>query len=327
MRVVSSTSAVRRRQCGEFLRSRRERLKPSDVGLPEGFRRRTPGLRREEVALLAGVGTTWYTWLEQGRDVRPSAAVLSALADALHLDGAERCHLYILNGRSPPELQPAGPERVEEPVLRMLESLTGQPAYVVGRRWDVLAWNRAAELLFGDYAKLDGDNRNIMHIVFTNRSHRELLMDWEEVASTALAMFRADSARYVGNPDFERLIGTLMQVSPEFRRLWPRQDVRRSLSNHKRIKHPLAGRMTFEYTSLEIVGLADMKLVVYTPLNEHRTAEKLGTLLSGPTAGKKTGRQIHYGCRLAAMSRQSQLLLDLDRRVERSAPAPRATHA
>jgi transcriptional regulator with XRE-family HTH domain len=279
MSAILSSSTARRRQCGEFLRSRRARLKPSDVGLPEGFRRRTPGLRREEVALLAGVGTTWYTWLEQGRDVRPSAAVLSALADALRLDATERCHLYILNGRPPPEPQQSGPEQVEKPLLRMLESLTGQPAYVLGRRWDVLAWNRAAELLFGDYGKLEGDSRNIMHIVFTNESHRRLLVDWDEVSSTVLAMFRADSARYAGDPDFERLIGTLTHASPDFRKLWPRQDVRRSLSNHKRISHPVAGRMTFEYTGFEITGQRDMKLVVYTPLHKGQTVEKLGELL------------------------------------------------
>lgn len=283
MSAAFADIVARRRQSGEFLRSRRERLTPSDVGLPDGFRRRTPGLRREEVALLAGVGTTWYTWLEQGRDVRPSAEVLAALADALCLDAAERRHLYILNDRTPPEPRPVGPERVEEPLLRMLDSLTRQPAYVLGRRWDVLAWNEAAALLFGDYGKLDGDDRNIMRIVFTNQAHRDLLVDWEEVASTALAMFRADSARYAGHPDFERLISTLKQDSPAFRTLWPRQDVLRSLSSHKRIAHPVAGRMTFEYTSFAVTGPADMKLIVYTPLEEDETAEKLEALLEGTT--------------------------------------------
>jgi len=263
---------------------------PSDVGLPDGFRRRTPGLRREEVALLAGVGATWYTWLEQGRDVQPSAEVLSALADALRLDAAERRHLYILNDRPPPEPKPVGPERVEQPLLRMLDSLTGQPAYVLGRRWDVLAWNRAAELLFGDYGKLEGDQRNIMHILFANKAHRKLLVDWNEVASTALAMFRADSARYAGDSDFERLINHLMSVSGEFRQLWSRQDVLRSLSSHKRIKHPLAGRMTFEYTSFEVTGQADMKLVVYTPLDSDCTIEKLGALLDGAANAKRRRR-------------------------------------
>jgi transcriptional regulator with XRE-family HTH domain len=291
MGVQSFDIEARRRQSGAFLRSRRERLMPSDVGLPDGFRRRTPGLRREEVALLAGVGATWYTWLEQGRDVQPSAEVLSALADALRLDAAERRHLYILNDRPQPEPKPVGPERVEQPLLRMLDSLTGQPAYVLGRRWDVLAWNRAAELLFGDYGKLEGDQRNIMHILFANKAHRKLLVDWNEMASTALAMFRADSARYAGDTDFERLINNLMSVSGEFRELWSRQDVLRSLSSHKRIKHPLAGRMTFEYTSFEVTGQADMKLVVYTPLDSDCTVEKLGALLDGSA---NTGRRRRF---------------------------------
>lgn len=285
--IMSHASSVRRRQCGEFLRSRRERLTPSEVGLPEGLRRRTPGLRREEVALLAGVGTTWYTWLEQGRDVRPSAAVLSAVADALRLNATERRHLYILSDRPLPEQRPVGPEQVDEPLLRMLESLTGQPAYVLGRRWDVLAWNRAAELLFGDYGKLEGDERNIMHIVFTNKAHRKLLIDWEDVSSAAVAMFRADSARYAGDPDFERLIGTLLRTNPEFRNLWRRQDVRSSLGNHKRIRHPIAGRMTFEYTTLEITGQAGIKLIVYTPLDQDHTVEKLADLL------RDTGKTRH----------------------------------
>jgi transcriptional regulator with XRE-family HTH domain len=288
---AASGIAARRQQSGEFLRSRRERLTPSDVGLPNGFRRRTPGLRREEVALLAGVGATWYTWLEQGRDVRPSAEVLSALADALRLDPVERRHLYILNDRPPPEPRPTGPEVVDEALLRMLESLTSQPAYVLGRRWDVLAWNRPAVLLFGDYGALEGDARNIMHIVFADKAHRRLLVDWREVAETSLAMFRADSARYAGDPDFERLIAILQRVSPEFRALWPRQDVLRSLGSHKRIKHPIAGRMTFEYTGFAVVGQADVKLVVYTPLAGDQTAEKLEALLAGSVLTSEESRR------------------------------------
>jgi transcriptional regulator with XRE-family HTH domain len=286
MGAAISDITARRRQSGEFLRSRRERLTPSDVGLPDGFRRRTPGLRREEVALLAGVGVTWYTWLEQGRDVQPSAEVLSALADALRLNAAERRHLYILNDRPPPEARPRGPERVEPPLLRMLDSLTNQPAYVLGRRWDVLAWNRAAEFLFGDYGKLGGDERNIIHMVFANKAHRKLLIDWDELAPTSLAMFRADSARYAGDPDFERLIDTLKRVSPEFRELWSRQDVLRSLGSQKRIRHPVVGQMTFESASFAVTGQADMKLIVYTPLDKDQAVEKLGALLDGEVTSR-----------------------------------------
>ena len=275
----ATTLAARRREFGAFLRTRRERLTPSSVGLAEGFRRRTPGLRREEVAQLAGVGTTWYTWLEQGRDVRASAEVLTALADALNLDPAERRHLFVLNDRPPPQLRPVGPERVEEPLLRMLQSLTGQPAYVLGRRWDVLAWNRAAVALFGDYGRLEGDARNIMHIVFADPAHRRLLVDWGEVAPVSLAMFRADSARNAGDPEFERLIAILMGASSEFRTWWPKHEVLQRLSSLKRIRHPARGRMTFEYTSFAVTNQPDMKLVVYTPLQEDRTVEKLDALL------------------------------------------------
>jgi len=277
---AESSRLAARRQFGEFLRSRRERLTPSDVGLPSGFRRRTPGLRREEVATLAGVGTTWYTWLEQGRDVRPSIEVLTALADALRLDAAERRHLFVLNDRPPLEPRSTGPEQVEQPILRMLDSFTKQPAYVLGRRWDVLAWNRAAELLFGNYGELAGDERNIMHIVFANTAHRKLLVDWDDVARTSLAMFRADSARYAGDADFERLIASLQRISADFRSLWRRQDVLRTLGSHKRIKHPKVGRMTFEYTSFSVMGQGDMKLIVYTPLDQDGISGKLDALLA-----------------------------------------------
>lgn len=270
---------ARRREFGAFLRSRREKLTPAGVGLPDGFRRRTPGLRREEVALLAGVGTTWYTWLEQGRDVRASVEVLSALADALQLDPAERRHLFTLSDRPSTELPIHGPEDVPDALWRMLASLTGQPAYVLGRRWDVLAWNAAAVALFGDYGLLQGDARNTVHRVFTDPAHRQLLVDWEIVAANSLAMFRADSARHAGNPDFERLIATLTQASPEFRAWWPRQDVLRPLAGHKRLRHPSGGLMSFEYTALAVIDRPDMKLVVYTPLDEDGTSEKLKKLL------------------------------------------------
>ncbi|MDR6232283.1 helix-turn-helix transcriptional regulator [Pseudomonas oryzihabitans] len=266
-------------ELGTFLRSRRERLLPAHVGLPPGFRRRTPGLRREEVAQLAGIGTTWYTWLEQGRDVSPSAEVLTALADALQLDPAERRHLFQLSGQPIPEPRVLAPERVEAPLLRMLKSLEGQPAYVLGRRWDVLAWNRAAQALFGDYGRLQDDERNIMHMVFANPAHRSLLLDWDQLAPAALAMFRADSARHLGDPAFARLIETLAQVSPEFRQWWPRHEVLRPFNGHKRIRHPAMGCMTFEYTSLQLGDQPGMKLVVYTPLDEGDTARKLQRLL------------------------------------------------
>ena len=278
MSETLAAAQSRRRAFGAFLRSRRERLTPAAVGLPEGTRRRTPGLRREEVALLAGVGATWYTWLEQGRDVRASAEVLGALARALKLDEAERQHLFALNGHVLPH-RSIGPEVVPESLHRMLASLTAQPALVLGRRWDVLLWNRAAEVLFGNYDGLEGDARNIMHNIFANERHRRLLVDWEEMARAAIAIFRADSVRYTGDPDFERLIALLKKASPEFRRWWPKQEVRAPLSGNKRIQHPKAGRMVFEHTNFAAIGQGDLRLVVYTPLEEAQTIEKMERLL------------------------------------------------
>lgn len=273
----SGPSPALRQNLGEFLRSRRERLTPGAAGLPGGARRRTPGLRREEVAFLAGIGITWYTWLEQGREVHPSADALSAVANALRLDATERRHLFTLAGRPSPE-SPSALEPIDAPLHRMLESLTEQPAYITGRRWDVLAWNRGAEAVFGEYGALQGDERNIMHLVFANERHRRLLVDWEPLARTVLATFRADCARYAGDPDFERLIRLLQDASREFRAWWPKHEVLQPLSGQKRILHPTAGHMSFEYTSFSVIGRADLKLVLYTPMEE-RTAGKLQGLL------------------------------------------------
>jgi len=261
---MPSPLSTRQKEFGNFLRSRRERLTPSDVGLPNGFRRRTPGLRRDEVAVLAGVGTTWYTWLEQGRDVRPSAEALSALSRALRLDASECRHLFALADRPPPVPRATGPERVPASLVRMIESMSDQPAYVIGRRWDVLAWNQAAAEVFGDFGRLKGDARNLMHMMFANPSHRQLLVDWEKVAMMSLAMFRADTARYAGDPDFERLIALLDETSTEFRSWWSRHDVRHQASTIKRLRHPTAGRLSFEHMSLEVAEQPGLRLIVFT---------------------------------------------------------------
>jgi transcriptional regulator with XRE-family HTH domain len=287
-------STIRRREFGAFLRSRRERLTPERVELPAGFRRRTPGLRREEVALLAGVGVTWYTWLEQGRDVQASAEVLGSIGDALRLEPAERNHLFALAGRPQPPRPARGPESIDAPLRRLLDSLELQPAYVMGRRWDVIAWNAGAAMLFGDYAALEGDARNLMHMLFCNPAHRRLLIDWQHLAPHSLAMFRADSARYADDPDFLRLIDTLSRESPDFRHWWAKREILPPLAGHKRIRHPAFGPMTFEYTSFAVMGDQDLKLVVYTPLAEDRTQQKLRDALAAKAtpefAGSGSGR-------------------------------------
>jgi len=275
---VSRSEAAQRREFGEFLRSRRARLRPNQVGLNEGLRRRTPGLRREEVAQLAGVGTTWYTWLEQGRDVQASSEVLCALADALHLDSAERQYLFELTGRRMADASSTNPQ-VAQSLQRMLHSLTDQPAYILSGRWDVLCWNRASEVVFGDYSRLAGDERNSLYMLFGDPDHCRLLVDWHALAPLALAMFRAENAGAAGDPEYDRLVETLMARSPEFRRFWQRHDVSSYIPINKRIDHPAAGRMVFEYNSLTADDRSGAKLVFYTPLREDDTQEKLRELL------------------------------------------------
>ncbi|MDR3493784.1 MAG: helix-turn-helix transcriptional regulator [Ancalomicrobiaceae bacterium] len=279
MSLVIDPTEVRRSELAGFLRSRRERLAPADVGLSPGSRRRTPGLRREEVALLAGVGATWYTWLEQGRDIRPSAEALKALARALKLDQTETRHLFVLGQRLLPEAVTPSPEVVPAVLRRMLDRMSDQPAYVIGRRWDVLAWNGAAAAVFGDYGRLQGEERNILHLVFTSEAHRHLLVDWPEVARVALAMFRLDHARHSGETGFERLIGTLNARSSEFRDWWPKHEVVVPLAGAKRVRHPQVGPMSFDYTMLAVVGQSDLRLVVYTALEADDSLTKLSQLL------------------------------------------------
>jgi transcriptional regulator with XRE-family HTH domain len=277
---VRSNGHRRRAELADFLRKRRAAIQPQDVGLPNGSRRRTPGLRREEVAALAGVGTTWYTWLEQGRDVRASLEVFEALARALQLTPAERMHLILL-GRgeeAPPCEQPA--ERVHPTIRRMVDGLDPNPAYLLGRRWDYLAWNRAACAVFGDYSALPKGARNHLWLTFTDPARRELLTDWEKSTRLLVAKFRADSAHHLGDPAFEQLIESLRNASPEFCKAWKRHEVAHSGTGRKVLNHPVAGPLVFEHAVFHPGDSIEQRLILYTPVPETDTAERLAALLS-----------------------------------------------
>jgi transcriptional regulator with XRE-family HTH domain len=281
LREVAKSARLRREELADFLRTRRAALQPADVGLPGGGRRRTPGLRREEVAQLAGVGTTWYTWLEQGRDVRASLDVLEALAKALRLDQAERNHLILL-GRgeaAPPCRNPA--ERVSPTLRRLIENLGPNPAYVLGRRWDYLAWNDAAVALLGDFGTIPRAARNHAWQTFTDPARREMFSDWERSSRTLVAKFRSDSARHIGDPEFESLIRALRNSSPEFARAWERHEVSTSSEGRKDLRHPLAGLMSFSHVVFHPAEKLEQRLILYTPLPENETAEKLAALMRG----------------------------------------------
>lgn len=271
----------RRSELADFLRTRRESIAPEEVGLPDGGRRRTPGLRREEVALLAGVGTTWYTWLEQGRDVRASLEVLEAIAGALKLTPAERTHLILLGrGEDPPPCK-APAERVSAALKRLIENLGPNPAFVLGRRWDYLAWNRAACAVFGDFGQVPRAARNHVWLHFMDPARRELFSDWEPGSRLLVAKFRADSARYLGDPEFEQLIQALRHSSPEFCRAWKRHEVSGAGGGRKELHHPEEGLMVFEHDVFRPQEALDQRLVLYSPRAESDTPAKLARMMGG----------------------------------------------
>jgi transcriptional regulator with XRE-family HTH domain len=274
----------RRAELADFLKARRAALQPADVGLPGSGRRRTPGLRREEVATLAGVGTTWYTWLEQGRDVRASLDVYEAISRALKLTPAERSHLILLGrGEEAPPSDPP-PERIAPALRRLIESLGPNVAYAIGRRWDYLAWNRATCAVFGDFGRLPRPTRNHLWQLFMDPYRRTLLTDWAAGARLAVAKFRADSARHLGDPAFEQLIEALRQASPEFAKAWKRHEVAQSGQGRKDLRHPEVGLLKFEHAVFHPTEAPDQRLVLYSPVPGTGTAEKLRELIAASEA-------------------------------------------
>lgn len=262
MGVVTAVRDTRRGELGMFLRARRERVAPADVGLPASARRRTPGLRREELALLAGISATWYTYLEQGRDVRPSEQVLTAVARALRLDDAERAHLLSLADVTRPAPLPV--EQVAPEVAAVPALVEPAPSYVTGATTDVLAWNgAAAELFSGLSATPAGCRPNLARWVFLAPEARQILVDWEDVAQTVLARLRRNAGRHPGDPRFATLVGELRERSAEATAWWPRYDIAINRSGTKAVRHPTRGRLTLTYASFTVADAPEQVLVVY----------------------------------------------------------------
>ncbi|MGJ4944381.1 helix-turn-helix transcriptional regulator [Bradyrhizobium sp. HKCCYLS1011] len=250
----------RRAEFGNFLRSRREKLTPKAVGLAAGRRRRTAGLRREEVAELAGIGVDWYIRLEQGRSVNPSASTIEALARALRLSKAEHAHLKALVRDA--DRKPFVREDVPVHLRKLVEGLN-QPAYITGRRWDVLAWNAAADEIFG-FSGLAEPERNTLLLVLCTPHARKLFgAGWKEQARRMVAQFRATHDLWAGDPAFVDLIDRLNRGSREFQSFWAAHDVRGPAAGQKLLEHPKKGRLRLQYASFQANDDPALKLTIY----------------------------------------------------------------
>jgi transcriptional regulator with XRE-family HTH domain len=267
-------TSSQREELAAFLRARRNALTPAEVGLPTGRSRRTPGLRREEIAMLAGVSVTWYTWLEQGRRINVSTDVLEALARALRLDDAERQHLLTLAVRAP-AAHADDVADVPDALVRLITSMEPAPAYVLGPRWEFLAWNRPQARLYPVIERLDDAERNLLWAMFAEPSVRPLLDDWPAQARRILAEFRAGTAALRDDPQVTTLVDRLRATSPEFADWWPQLDVAQFQTRLRRYHHPRAGELVFEYQQLTPSEWPSLRVVCQLPLPGDDSAERL----------------------------------------------------
>ncbi|KMS86213.1 helix-turn-helix transcriptional regulator [Streptomyces sp. NRRL WC-3725] len=280
--VATGRPLDRRAELSEFLRSRRARLKPEDVGLADfGRHRRVPGLRREELAQLAGVSVAYYTRLEQGNGRNVSAEVLDSIARALRLTDAEHAHLTHLAKPKTLKKKPVARQQQVRAVLRqLLDTMDGVPAYVVGRRSEILAWNRMAAALFGDWGKLPPGERNWARLVFLRPEYRELFVDWEQKAIDIVCALRMDAGCDPDDARLSALVGELSVKSGEFRRLWATHDVKEKSHGVKYLHHPLVGDLALNFESFRLTDGSEQSMVTYHADPDSASADSLRLLAS-----------------------------------------------
>lgn len=249
---------------GSFLRDRRSRLDAVALGFKGGVRR-TPGLRREEVAQRSNISPTWYTWLEQGRGGAPSADVLNRIAAGLMLTEPEREHLFILGLGRLPEARYKGADGVTPRLQRVLDALSMNPAIIKTATWDVVAWNEAAAALLTDYSKLPREQRNILRLIFSDSRVKAVQEDWMSVARYVVGAFRADAARAGAGAEIAQLVEELSRSSAEFAALWRDNDVAGHAEGVKRLRHPDVGLIELEFSAFAVDGRPDLGMIVYNP--------------------------------------------------------------
>jgi transcriptional regulator with XRE-family HTH domain len=262
---------------GTYLRDRRTKLDPAAFGFP-AERRRTLGLRREEVAQRANISPTWYTWLEQGRGGAPSADVLDRIARALMLTDVEREHLFLLGLGRPPEVRYTAPDGISPRLQRVLDTLEHSPAFVRTATWDIVAWNAAAAAVLTDYSTLPEGQRNVLRMMFRDSRVRAAQSNWLSVARYVVASFRADVARAGASRAVQSLVDELCATSPEFAQMWRDNDVQGHGDGTKVLHHPVAGQLSLEFSSFAVDGRPDLTMVIYNPATEG-DAEKIRALI------------------------------------------------
>jgi len=267
------------KELADFLKARRRNISPSQVGLLTSARRRTPGLRREEVAQLSGIGLTWYTWLEQGRPIHVSASVLESLSRVFLLNSNERRHLYELACQPFPAEYPVYPGAVSPALAHVLDSFILCPSFVADTRWNVIAWNKAANLLYGDFNEMGARERNIVWAIFTDQKHRSLCPDWSQSARRLLGNFRASCGQYAEDPWLISFVADLKRESAEFEALWSLHEIDNSRETRKLLNHPSAGLLEFEVNHFDTTDGTRLQLITHVPLPGTGTAEKMRLLL------------------------------------------------
>jgi transcriptional regulator with XRE-family HTH domain len=264
-----------------FLKAKRALIKPESVGLPAGTRRRTPGLRREEVAQLAGVSTTWYTWLEQGRDIKVSSIVLDCISTALQLNNDERDYLYDLALETKSEMtnQKKNQSELSPSLKRILTELTYCPTIITDRHCHIVGWNQAAAHVFLDFEQIPNDQRNLIRLVFTRKELKALAVNWEHFAKGFLAIFRTYYGHYLGDEWYNQFIKEMSYSHSEFQDLWQQSQVSKAPEMMIEFRHAKAGKMLFNLTSLQVQGDMDLRCSIYTPVEETDTENKLKRLM------------------------------------------------
>ena len=265
-------SAAQRKQLAEFLRSCRARLSPVQVGLPEPSRRRRPGLRREEVAALARVSITWYSWLEQGRDVQASVRMLETLSRVLQLSPEEREYLFALAQNRSAPVAPARSDGVGPAVQRMLDGLS-VPALVMTLRWDVVAWNRLVTLLFRDYGVMEPEERNLVRILLTSPAYQADAEEYDRIAHRVVAKLRIDYSQSGGDPAFDALVEEMSAACPKFRELWHTPEIVGRAYGTQVVIHPQLGEITLEHTSYVVEGSPNLRALIFVPVGAESAAK------------------------------------------------------